>query len=363
MRRPGPRDILLTAALNAVAAPPQMFFYGGQAVIEGVLMRGRRHYAVAARRPDGTITVRSELLTSRVYTHPMWAKPFLRGVAGLYEMLGLGMRALQWSANVQLGEEAQLTAGTLRITIAISVVFALGLFIGLPLLLASLLHRSSQQSALGVLIEGVIRGVILVAYLVAIGLTPSVRRLFEYHGAEHKAINCLESGAPVDVAHVRLNSRLHPRCGTGFLVVVALVSVVVFAPLGVLPIPVRLALQVVLVPVVAAISYEAIRGLARARHTSWGRLALVPVLATQRLSTREPNDRQMEVAICALDAARADDDTVTEAHAALGGAAPSPLGGTPPLGGAAPSPLGGTPPLGGAAPSPLGGTPPECPPV
>jgi uncharacterized protein YqhQ len=314
MRRPGIRDILLTAALNAATAPPQMFFYGGQAVIEGVLMRGRHHYAVAARRPDGTITVRSEMLTSRVYTHPMWAKPFLRGVAGLYEMLGLGMRALQWSANVQLGEEAQLSAGTLRATIVVSGLFAIGLFIGLPLALASLLHRGTQRSAVGVLIEGAIRAVILLAYLVAIGQMRSVRRLFEYHGAEHKAINCLESGAVVNVEHVRLSSRLHPRCGTGFLVVVALVSVIVFTPLGVLPIPVRLGLQVLLVPVVAAISYEAIRGLARIRHTTFGRVALVPVLATQRLSTREPNDRQMEVAICALDAARAGDGSVAEVH-------------------------------------------------
>lgn len=315
MRRPGFRDILLTAALSAATAPPQMFFYGGQAVIEGVLMRGRHHYAVAARRPDGTITVRSEMLTSRVYTNPIWARPFLRGVAGLVEMLGLGMRALQWSANVQLGEETQLTAATLRVTIAVSTAFALGLFIGLPLLLASVLHRGgSQRSALGVLIEGVIRAVILLGYLALIGRLASVRRMFEYHGAEHKAINCLESGAAVDVAHVRTSSRLHPRCGTGFLVVVALVSVVVFTPLGVLPIPVRLALQVLLVPVVAGISYEAIRGLARVRHTRFGRAALVPVLATQRLSTREPNDRQIEVAICALDAARAGETTVSEVH-------------------------------------------------
>jgi uncharacterized protein YqhQ len=314
MRRPGFRDILLTAAVSAAAGPPQMFFYGGQAVIEGVLMRGRDHYAVAARRPDGTITVRSEMLTSRVYTNPIWAKPFLRGVAGLVEMLGLGMRALQWSANVQLGEEAQLTAGTLRVTIAISTLFALGLFIGLPLLLASVLHRGSQRSVVGVLIEGVIRAVVLLGYLTVIGRLRSVRRLFEYHGAEHKAINCLESGATVDVEQVRRNSRLHPRCGTGFLVVVALVSVIVFTPLGVLPVPVRLALQIALVPVVAGISYEAIRGLARIRQTTFGRLALVPVLATQRLSTREPDDRQIEVAIRALDAARAGEDIVTEAH-------------------------------------------------
>ena len=316
-RHLGIRDILLTAALNAATAPPQMFFYGGQAVIEGVLMRGRDHYAVAARRPDGTITVRSEMLTSRVYTNAIWAKPFIRGVAGLYEMLGLGMRALQWSANVQLGEEAQLTAGTLRVTIAVSMVFALCLFIGLPLLLASILHRGTQRSATGVLIEGAIRALILLGYLTAIGRLGSVRRLFEYHGAEHKAINCLESGASIDIRNVRASSRLHPRCGTGFLVVVALISVIVFTPLGVLPIPVRLALQVVLVPLVAALSYEAIRGLARARHTTLGRIALVPVLATQRLSTREPDDRQIEVAIRALEAARSGEDTVIEAHDAI----------------------------------------------
>jgi len=314
MRRPGVRDILLTAALNAATAPPQMFFYGGQAVIEGVLMRGRDHYAVAARRPDGTITVTSEMLNSRVYTNPMWAKPFLRGVAGLYEMLALGMRALQWSANVQLGEEAELSANTLRVTVAVSTVFALVLFIALPLLLASVLHRGSQRSVVGVLIEGGLRAVILLAYLAVIGRVRSVRRLFEYHGAEHKAINCLESGSAVDVVNVRLNSRLHPRCGTGFLVVVALVSVIVFAPLGVLPIPVRIALQIVLVPVVAGISYEAIRGLARVRHTTFGRIALVPVLATQLLSTRQPDDRQIEVAITALDAARSGDSSVSEAH-------------------------------------------------
>ena len=313
--RPGVRDILLTAALSAVSAPPQMFFYGGQAVIEGVLMRGRDHYAVAARRPDGTITVTSEMLTSRVSTNRIWARPFLRGVAGLVEMLGLGMRALQWSANIQLGEEAQLPASTLKATIGISMVFAAGLFIGLPLLLASVLHRGgSQQSVTGVLIEGAIRAVILLGYLLLIGQVHNIRRLFEYHGAEHKAINCLEAGGPIDVAAVRTNSRLHPRCGTGFLVVVALVSVIVFTPLGVLPVPLRIALQLVLVPVVASISYEAIRGLARIRHTAFGRLALVPVLATQRLSTREPDDGQIEVAITALDAARAGDGGVTEVH-------------------------------------------------
>jgi uncharacterized protein YqhQ len=297
------RDLLLTVAVNAVSAPPGTFFYGGQAVIEGVLMRGRDHYAVAARRPDGEIVICTDVLRSRVYTRSVWRRPFLRGVAGLYETIHLGMRALQWSAIVQLGQEAEIGAGAIRGAMIASVVFALALFIGLPLLLGGLLHHATQ-SITSVLIEGVIRAVILVAYLLLIGLIPNVRRLFGYHGAEHMAINALESGAAVDVAHVRASSRLHPRCGTGFLVVVALVSVGVFAPLGLLPTAVRLVCQIALVPLVAAVSYEVIRALIRVRGTLAGRIALAPVLGAQLLSTRTPDDSQIEVSIAALDAAR-----------------------------------------------------------
>lgn len=306
------RDLLLTVAVNAVSAPPGTFFYGGQAVIEGVLMRGRDHYAVAARRPDGEIVICTDVLRSRVYTRSVWRRPFLRGVAGLYETIHLGMRALQWSAVVQLGQEAEIGTGAIRGAMMASLVFALALFIGVPLLLGGLLHHTTQ-SITSVLIEGVIRAVILVAYLVLIGLIPNVRRLFEYHGAEHMAINALESGSPVDVDHVRASSRLHPRCGTGFLVVVALVSVGVFAPLGVLPTAVRLVCQIALVPLVAAVSYEVIRALIRIRGTVAGRIALAPVLGAQLLSTRVPDDSQIEVSIAALDAARHGDVVAYEA--------------------------------------------------
>ncbi|HEY8672121.1 MAG TPA: DUF1385 domain-containing protein [Candidatus Dormibacteraeota bacterium] len=306
------RDLLLTVAVNAVSAPPGTFFYGGQAVIEGVLMRGRDHYAVAARRPDGEIVVCTDVLRSRVYTRSVWRRPFLRGVAGLYETIHLGMRALQWSAVVQLGQEAEIGTGAIRGAMIASLVFALALFIGVPLLLGGLLHHATQ-SITSVLIEGVIRAVILVAYLLLIGLIPNVRRLFEYHGAEHMAINALESGSSVDVDHVRASSRLHPRCGTGFLVVVALVSVGVFAPLGLLPTAVRLVCQIALVPLVAAVSYEVIRALIRIRGTVAGRIALAPVLGAQLLSTRVPDDSQIEVSIAALDAARHGDVVAYEA--------------------------------------------------
>src|SRR5579862_2165881 len=146
------RDLLLTVALNAVSAPPATFFYGGQAVIEGVLMRGKDRYAIAARRPNGEIAVCTDVLRSRVYTASVWRRPFLRGVAGLYETIHLGMRALQWSALVQLGQDAEIGEGALRGAMVASLVFALVLFIGLPLLLGGLLHHTSADSIGGVLI-------------------------------------------------------------------------------------------------------------------------------------------------------------------------------------------------------------------
>jgi uncharacterized protein YqhQ len=306
------RDLVLTVAVNAVSAPPGTFFYGGQAVIEGVLMRGRDRYAVAARRPDGGIAICTDVLRSRVYTSSVWRRPFLRGVAGLYETIHLGMRALQWSASVQLGQDAEISEGAIRGAMIASLLFALALFIGVPLLLGGILHHGTE-SIMSVVIEGVIRAVILVGYLFLISLIPNVKRLFQYHGAEHMAINALESGDAVDVAHVRANSRLHPRCGTGFLVVVAFVSVGVFAPLGLLPTAVRVVCQIVLVPVVAAVSFEIIRALIRIRHSAVGRVALAPVLGAQLLSTRDPDDSQIEVAIAALDAARQGDGVVYEA--------------------------------------------------
>src|SRR3984957_4902972 len=307
------RDLLLTVAVNAVSAPPATFFYGGQAVIEGVLMRGRDRYAVAARRPNGEIAVCTDVLRSRVYTASIWRRPFLRGVAGLYETIHLGMRALQWSALVQLGQDAEIGEGALRGAMIGSLVFALVLLIGAPLLLGGLLHHGSSHSISAVLIEGVIRAAVLIVYLLLIGLIPNIRRVFQYHGAEHMAINALESGDAIDVAHVRVRSRLHPRCGTGFLVVVALVSIGVFAPLGLLPTAVRLVCQILLVPVVAAVSYEIIRALVRIPTTLPGRIALAPVLGTQLLSTRRPGDAQIEVAIAALDAARSGEGVVFEA--------------------------------------------------
>jgi uncharacterized protein YqhQ len=296
--------------MAAKAARP--FFYGGQAVIEGVLMRGPRHFAVAARRRDGSIALIEEPLRSRVYTSRLWALPFFRGIAGLIEMLHLGMRALSWSANVQMeAENMALGKGAMRVTMATGAALGLMLFVGLPLLAAGALH-SGERSVGFAVIEGIARAAILLGYLALIAQVPSVKRVFQYHGAEHKTINCFEAGDPVDVAHVRTASRLHPRCGTGFLVVVAFVSIAVFAPLGGVSVPLLIASRIVLIPLIAAIAYEGIRLLAVIRNTVPGRIALVPVLATQRLTTREPDDSMIEVAIAALAAARSGETRVPE---------------------------------------------------
>jgi uncharacterized protein YqhQ len=296
-----------SAAAAARRAPKRAepFFYGGQAVIEGVLMRGPRDWACAVRRRDGSITLIEEPLKSKLYTSRVWSLPFLRGVQGLIEMLHLGTRAIQWSARVQAGDQGiELSPRAMRGSMAGSIVVALGIFVALPLILAGVLHRGQTGLLFGV-IEGVARAAILVAYLALIATLPPIRRLFQYHGAEHKTINCFEAGAPVNVENVRRASTLHPRCGTGFIVVVAFVGFIVFVPLAVLPWPLLIASRLVLIPVIAAIAYEGIRLLTRFRRTPLGRLLLVPVLATQRLTTREPDDSQMEVAIAALSAVRA----------------------------------------------------------
>lgn len=305
-RAPHQFSVLQTILVSAAAAP-QTFFYGGQAVIEGVLMRGPDHYAIAAREPSGAVVIERQQLKSKVYTSKIWRRPFLRGVAGLVEMFHLGFNAIQWSANVQLGEQLKISPRAMRVTVAGSVAFSLLLFIGAPAAGGHLFHTGGGLATVG--IEGVLRAVILMAYLGLIGLVPNMRRLFAYHGAEHKTINCFEHGDPLDVEHVMKASRLHPRCGTGFIVLVGLVSVVVFAPLAPLPLGLRLIAQVVLAPVVAAVAYEAIRALTKIRTTPIGRVLLLPVLGTQLLTTRQPDASQIEVALRALAEARRDEAT------------------------------------------------------
>jgi len=300
-----------------VVRPPAAdgFFYGGQAVIEGVMMRGRRQYAIAVRLPGtGEIRVDRGALTAPIYTSRFWKLPFLRGLALLAEQLHLGTRSLSWSAQVSAGaEDIRIGKREVAVSLAIALVGSVLLFFGLPLLGASLtVHRSG--SFWFVPVEGVIRVALVLVYLSLIALIPDVRRVFQYHGAEHKTINAYEAGSPLDVAGVRPASVLHPRCGTGFLLVVLVVSVLVFSLVAVFN-PNwfwLVASRLLGIPVIAGLGYECIRFMARHRDNPVVRAALQPVLLTQRFTTREPDDGMLEVAITALNAAREGEEAAAE---------------------------------------------------
>jgi uncharacterized protein YqhQ len=283
------------------------FFYGGQAVIEGVMMRGKRHYAVAVRLPNTKeIVVDRGELKAAIYVNPIWKLPILRGLALIGEQLHLGMKSLMWSANMNAGGN-DIVIGKKEITgsVAFAAVFGIALFLGLPLLLAGLaVHRSG--SFLFVVVEGIIRVGLVLGYLSAIALLPDVRRVFQYHGAEHKTINAYESGWPLEVASVRRASLLHPRCGTGFLLVVLVVSVVVFSVVALFhPNWFWLVVsRLVAIPLIAGTGFELIRFMARNRRNPVVRVLLLPVLATQKFTTRQPTDDMLEVAITAFNSAR-----------------------------------------------------------
>jgi len=307
------------------------FYYGGQAVMEGVMMRGRNSAAVAIRRPDASIYLHEEALNPRLYQNRLFRLPFLRGLLLLWEMLVLGTRLMTFSANVASGaikldapslKETNATASpddvsatatdeeleappqiggaVLVFTLLLSLGFAVVVFFLGPLFIASLLHNQIGTGWLNLLVEGVVRLALLVGYLYLIGRLPDIQRVFGYHGAEHKAINAMEQGDPLDVAHVRRASRVHTRCGTGFLLLVMVVSIFVFALVGSPPLLIKVISRIILVPVVAGISYELMRlGAAnyRFRIVRW---LLAPGLALQGLTTREPDDSMIECAIAAL---------------------------------------------------------------
>src|SRR5438067_7634689 len=296
----------------------QPFFYGGQAVIEGVMMRGKRHYAVAIRLPTTKqIVIDRGELKAPIYTNPVWKLPFIRGLALIGEQLHLGMKSLIWSANMNAGaHDVQIGKREITGSVALAGVFALALFIGLPLLLASVaIHRSGSFAF--VLVEGVIRVALVLGYLAAISLLPDVRRVFMYHGAEHKTINAFESGWTLDVPAVRRASTLHPRCGTGFLLVVLVVSVVVFSVVALFHPNLfwLVASRVLAIPLIAGTGFELIRFMARHRYNPIVKIALLPVLGTQKFTTREPTDDMLEVAICAFNGAREGEEATAGAAA------------------------------------------------
>ncbi len=287
------------------------FVYGGQAVIEGVMIRGSGHYSLAVRRQDGSITHFHAPLNP-LFTGKLRRVWFLRGMAVLLETLILGTRALQHSANLAMADETgqskeEMSRWGLGLTLAVSLTLGIGIFFILPLLIVGLLDRFIASDLASNAIEGLIRLAIVVGYIWGIGFLADIRRVFAYHGAEHMAVHAKEAGLPLTVANVRLFGTPHPRCGTAFLLTVVVVSVVVFAFLGRPDFEWRVISRIALLPVIAGISYEIIRfsGL----HQTWliARALAWPGLLLQRLTTRQPDDSQIEVAITALETAIAAD--------------------------------------------------------
>jgi uncharacterized protein YqhQ len=270
---------------------------GGQAVIEGVMMRSPRWTSVAVRAPDGAIAAFTEARESPLVRYRWLRLPVLRGVIALYEALAIGIRALLRSGSVAAGANQPLTPRQVGVMVTGGLAVAVGLFFVLPAVLVRLVDRYLGEIYTLNLAEGAVRVAILVGYLAAIGRVPDIARVFAYHGAEHKAVNAYEAGAPLGVGPVRTFSRYHLRCGTSFLLVVMIVAIIVFSFLGRPSLPLRIVSRVAVIPFVAGISYEVIRAGGRYR---WLRLLILPGLWLQRLTTREPDDRQVEVAVRAL---------------------------------------------------------------
>ena len=293
------------------------FTYGGQAVIEGVMMRGSRFLSVAVRNPSGEIVTHLEPLNPRISGGKLAKIPFLRGLTLLWDALGLGIKSLMFSADVALEEENQPGEGQQDGevkqnvfhgpaqwgTVALSLTLSVALFFVLPAFVAGLLTNwLGMESAhtLSNLFEGVIRLLLIVGYVSVIGLMPDIKRLYGYHGAEHKTINAYEAGAELTPSSVARYPLEHPRCGTAFLLTVVIISIIFFSLLPAMSLPVRLLSRVILLPIVAGVSYEFIRFTARHQANAIVRAITKPNLALQHLTTREPDEDMLTVAITAF---------------------------------------------------------------
>jgi uncharacterized protein YqhQ len=280
---------------------------GGQAVLEGVMMRGVSVWAVAVRTPDGAIEIESEPLVPWAKRHRVWRLPVIRGVVALGESMKIGFRALAISANAQLeedeeGEKEEIGGWVWGLTIVFSLLLAVGLFFVVPVGLTSLIKDRLGSPLLFWLVEGVLRTAIFIGYIAAISRLSDLRRVFEYHGAEHKTISCYEAEDELVPARAKLYSRLHPRCGTSFLLIVMVLAIFVFAPIGLPAWYWLVASRILGIPLIAGLSYEVIKWAGRNRRKRWVRAVMWPGLMLQNLTTREPDEEQLAVAIAALEA-------------------------------------------------------------
>jgi uncharacterized protein YqhQ len=278
----------------------KLITYGGQALIEGVMMRGRKACAVAMRAPDGKIITKTELLGG-IYKSGIAKIPFLRGLVMLWDSLGLGMRALTDSANLQSGEEEKLEGPALYVTLALTFIVAIGIFFLIPAgvgwLTEHFLHWNAWWSNF---LEGVLRLLMLVGYIWGIGFMPDIARVFAYHGAEHKTINAYEAGVELSPATVSKFPLAHTRCGTAFLLTLMVLSLFVFTILGPLSLEWRLISRILMIPILVGIAYEYLRWTANHIKLPFVQFIVKPNLALQSLTTREPTEQMLEVAITAF---------------------------------------------------------------
>ncbi len=282
--------------------------YGGQAVIEGVMMRGTHSVAIAMRAPNREIAIHKEPLGA-LYKNQIIKIPFLRGVVMLLDALILGTRALTISANTQTGEDEKIEGPLLYLTLFISLAIGVGLFFLAPAALGQLSERFlGFDSWWGNLLEGLVRLLLLVVYIWAVGQMADIRRVFAYHGAEHKTINAYEAGVELTPENVDKFSTEHPRCGTAFLLTLVLLSILIFSLLGPLPFTWRMASRILFLPILACIAYEYIRWTANHLDSKLVQVLIKPNLALQHLTTREPSRDMLEVAIAAFNAMRQEEN-------------------------------------------------------
>jgi uncharacterized protein YqhQ len=296
---------------------PPKFNYGGQALIEGVLMRGRDAIAVAMRHPDGRIVTATERLDSGFHGRRSSRWPFIRGLVVLYETLVVGTRWLVRSASLSASEEGvELGKGAVAAMLGVTLAAGIGIFFLVPLFLASATVGSNANGLVQHLVEGLVRVGLFVGYLLLISQASDVRRVFQYHGAEHMSIHALEAGDPLVVANVRKYPTAHQRCGTEFLVIVVALSIIAFSLVGRQEPVVMIGSRVVLIPVIAAVGYEILRWGARHRKNPLVHAILMPGIWVQKITTRQPTDDMIEVAIVSLEEAlKADGEPVPEGSA------------------------------------------------
>ena len=279
------------------------FQYGGQAVIEGVMMRGSQGVAIAVRKPDNDIIIERRPVNSITKKLPFLKWPFLRGTIMLFESLIIGIQALAFSANQAAeGEGEELSTWEMALTIGLALVLGILLFVVAPTAGARLLYKTFSSNVLINIFEGLFRILIFLLYVIAISRMKDIQRVFQYHGAEHKVINAYEAGVELTVENIRRYSQLHPRCGTSFLLIVMVIMILIFSLLGKQDLVMRIVSRIVLLPVVAGVSYEVLKLSAKYCDSALMKIIITPGLWLQKMTTRDPDESQIEVAVQALKA-------------------------------------------------------------